>query len=85
MWPEFDAVISVGGDGLISEIINGICSRVVGKRDGGAVGAKTAEEEPWFPIPIGVIPGGSTNALDYSLNGRSSAVNAAINIALGWW
>ncbi|CAG0915838.1 unnamed protein product [Notodromas monacha] len=77
---EYDSVVGVGGDGLLSEIVNGLWTRVANE-DQLRLGYEP--EKCPFPVVLGVIPGGSTNTLDYSLNGRSCPINAAINIALG--
>ena len=47
---EYECLVTCSGDGLIHEIINGLMHR----------------EDNWYkesPIPIGVLPGGSSDGL----------------------
>ena len=56
---EYDGVVSVSGDGLLHEIVNGLLNRkdrYYSKRK----------------IPVGVIPGGSSDGLSKALLDRSN-------------
>ena len=52
---DFDAVITVSGDGLVHEVLNGF--------------AQHAESTKAFAIPVAPIPAGSGNALSLNLLG----------------
>ncbi|KAF9437759.1 sphinganine kinase lcb4 [Entomortierella beljakovae] len=68
----YDAVVSVSGDGVLHEIINGFM-----ERSDAAVAHK---------LPLGAIPGGSGNALSFSLLGEdhgSHVANAVLGIIKG--
>ncbi|KAF9550423.1 sphinganine kinase lcb4 [Mortierella hygrophila] len=68
----YDAVVSVSGDGVLHEVINGLMERP------DAIAA--------HKLPIGAIPGGSGNALSYSLLGEdhgSHVTNAVLGIIKG--
>lgn len=65
----------VGGDGMFQEVLNGVMAvRSCGEADRAAAAAK---------LRLGHIPGGSTDAVAYSLNGTRSAATAALHVALG--
>lgn len=55
---DFDAIVCIGGDGLVSEVVNGLLSR------------NDADEV--VKCPLGVIPAGSQNALAVSVSGTAS-------------
>ncbi|TMW55214.1 hypothetical protein Poli38472_013105 [Pythium oligandrum] len=63
----YDCVVAVGGDGLLSEIVQGIMKRDDWKR--------------MIRQPLGIIPGGSGNALAASLLARSKEKTTALNAA----
>ena len=80
-----DGVICVGGDGMFSELFNGLLLRSIDENSG-------AEEEEVESgdfkvrspkIRVGLIPGGSTNAVALSLYGTTDVVTAAMHILLG--
>ncbi|KNC85080.1 hypothetical protein SARC_02708 [Sphaeroforma arctica JP610] len=66
---KYDGVVVVGGDGLLSEIINGILTRT--NRD-------TIKK-----LRIGIIPAGSTNCVLYSAQGGDDVTTAVLQIVLG--
>uniref|UniRef100_K3WTL0 DAGKc domain-containing protein n=1 Tax=Globisporangium ultimum (strain ATCC 200006 / CBS 805.95 / DAOM BR144) TaxID=431595 RepID=K3WTL0_GLOUD len=70
---KYDCIVSVGGDGLLSEIVQGIMKR--------------SDWKQAIQQPLGVIPGGSGNGLSASLLHRSGerldALNAAYALAKG--
>ncbi|KAF9919849.1 sphinganine kinase lcb4 [Linnemannia zychae] len=64
----YDAVVSVSGDGVLHEVINGLMARP---------DAVIAHK-----LPVGPIPGGSGNALSFSLLGEAHG-NHVTNAVLG--
>lgn len=66
---SINAIICVGGDGLISEVVNGLLSR------------DDADEVK--KCPLGVIPAGSQNALAVSVAGTASAMWHTLCIIVG--
>lgn len=65
----------VGGDGLFQEVLDGwaaLCCSGDGPRAAAAA-----------QLRLGQIPGGSTDAVAYSLHGTRSAAAAALHAALG--
>ena len=65
----------VGGDGLFQEVLNGVMAVRCCEDTTRAAAAGQ--------LRLGHIPGGSTDAVAYSLNGTRSAVAAALHVALG--
>ncbi|CAG8455818.1 9277_t:CDS:10 [Paraglomus brasilianum] len=63
----YDAIVTVSGDGIVHELINGLLSR-----------PDAAE----ITIPIGCIPGGSGNGISVSLTGNKYGYSASYS-ALG--
>jgi len=61
---SFDAIIAAGGDGTISEVVNGLC-QAANVKEGGVI-----------QVPLGVIPLGSANDLVINL-GLPKTVEAA--------
>ncbi|ESO84380.1 hypothetical protein LOTGIDRAFT_168829 [Lottia gigantea] len=77
---KYDGIISVGGDGTFSEILNGLLDRTM--RDCGI--AQTPHSDPVSPkIPVGIIPAGSTDSIVYTTIGISDPVTSALNIIFG--
>eukprot|EP00111_Clytia_hemisphaerica_P021312 TCONS_00062731-protein len=74
---SYDGVISVGGDGMFSEVMNGVL--------------KYEEEQHQIitssrtnkPIIMGIIPAGSTDTVIYCTTGCNDPVTAALQIVLG--
>lgn len=65
----FDSILCVGGDGLISEVVNGLLSR-----DDAEVACK---------IPIGIIPAGSQNSLYVSVTGTNNLIWSVLSFVTG--
>ena len=65
---SYDAIVSISGDGLVHEIINGIMSR-----PDWAVASQ---------VPVGVIPSGTGNAIAKSLQ-TPEPISATLNIIKG--
>jgi len=77
----FDGVISVGGDGMFSEIFNGVLLRTA--RD---IKLDQDDKDTNFSKPdmrVGFIPGGSTDTVAMCLHGTTDPVTAALHIVLG--
>ncbi|CAB4065083.1 CERK [Lepeophtheirus salmonis] len=66
---DFDGVVSVGGDGMFSEVFNGVLRR------GGSSNRAS--------IRVGIIPAGSTDALALSLHGTRDVLTCVLHILLG--
>ncbi|XP_076634236.1 ceramide kinase isoform X2 [Colletes latitarsis] len=78
---DFHAIVCIGGDGTLAEVINGLVLRT----------SKDQQIDPNDPdvrlptprLPIGVIPSGSTDTVAYSLHGTTDVETAAIHIIFG--
>ncbi|NWX83012.1 CERKL protein, partial [Nothoprocta pentlandii] len=76
----FDGVVCVGGDGTVSEVAHGLLLKA--QIDAG----KDTEYVPRparAPLPLGVIPAGTTNILAYTLYGIKHPVTATLHIIMG--
>lgn len=84
----FDGIVCVGGDGMFSELMNGLlfrCNRhklhyqASSPSLGGFIG------QPFLSpsIPVGVIGAGSTDANSFGLIGTNDVITATLNIILG--
>ena len=70
----YDAIVTVSGDGIIHEVINGFSERP---------DARTALKK----VPLGVIPGGTGNALSICMLGEKlgfDPVHTARQVIKGW-
>ncbi|CAG8687571.1 2456_t:CDS:2, partial [Ambispora leptoticha] len=64
----YDAIVMISGDGIIHEVINGLLTR---------------DDAKDIDIPLGIIPGGSGNAMSISLLGETKGLSpshAALNV-----
>ena len=78
---SYDGVVSVGGDGMFAEILNGIVIRT--QRDYG-INWSSADSTLKKPnIALGVIPAGSTDAVAFGTTGINDPMTSAIAIVLG--
>ncbi|XP_074857887.1 ceramide kinase-like protein [Carettochelys insculpta] len=76
----FDGVVCVGGDGSASEVAHGLLLRAqmdAGRNTDNILSPVRA------PLPLGIIPAGSTNVLAHTLHGINHAVTAALHIIMG--
>ncbi|XP_056392957.1 ceramide kinase-like protein isoform X2 [Hyla sarda] len=77
---EYDGIVCVGGDGSVSEVVHGLLLRA--QMDAG----KTVNDSlspVRAPLPLGIIPAGTTNTMAYSLHGIRHSVTAALHIIMG--
>lgn len=77
----FQAVVCIGGDGTLAEVINGLVLRA--SRDRQIDPNNSEAILPTPRLPIGVIPSGSTDTVAYSLHGTTDVQTAAIHIIFG--
>lgn len=76
-----DGVVAVGGDGLVNEVVMGLL--VVACRRAGVNPHDPEVQLPATHLRLGIIPGGSTDALCHSTHGTSDVVTAALHIIMG--
>lgn len=78
---KIDGVISVGGDGMFHEVLNGLVTRAQHE----AMLDSTSQDFHPVPlsIPIGIIPAGSTDAIAFCTTGNNDPVTSALHIILG--
>ena len=85
-----DGIICIGGDGMFSELFNGLLLRTARTKLDKDLNSDPKAEDwimgnnmPKPDIRLGVIPGGSTDAVAMSLHGTNDVVTAALHIVLG--
>ncbi|KAK3101904.1 hypothetical protein FSP39_007228 [Pinctada imbricata] len=75
-----DGVVCVGGDGMFTELLNGLLDRR--QREAGIL--QTPQHSPLPPnLRIGIIPAGSTDAIVYTTTGINDPKTSALHIILG--
>ncbi|XP_030310308.1 ceramide kinase-like protein [Calypte anna] len=76
----FDGVVCVGGDGSVSEVAHGLLlkAQIDAGKDTDYIRAPVRA-----PVPLGVIPAGTSNILAHTLYGIKHAVTAALHIVMG--
>lgn len=78
---QYDGIICVGGDGMFSEILNGLLIRTQKEAE---INWNTIQGKLESPsIPIAVIPAGSTDAVVYGTTGVNDPVTSTVHIILG--
>ncbi|KAG5892276.1 hypothetical protein JTB14_036242 [Gonioctena quinquepunctata] len=77
----FDSVACVGGDGTVSELFNGLVLREC--RTKGIDPNDISQSLPKPRIPVGIIPGGSTDTIAYCINGTTDVTTAVLHIIFG--
>ncbi|XP_053803676.1 ceramide kinase-like protein isoform X2 [Vidua chalybeata] len=76
----FDGVVCVGGDGSVSEVAHGLLLRA--QIDAGK-DTEYVSKPVRAPVPLGVIPAGTTNILAHTLYGIKHTVTATLHIVMG--
>ena len=77
----FCSIVGVGGDGLCSELLNGL---LIQAQFNAGVNLRRARFIPVQPtIRLGMIPTGSTNTLPHSMLNQPNPISAAVQIILG--
>ncbi|NXU58679.1 CERKL protein, partial [Turnix velox] len=76
----FDGVVCVGGDGSVSEVAHGLLLKA--QIDAGK-DTVYIPKPVRAPVPLGIIPAGTTNILAHTLYGIKHAVTAALHIIMG--
>jgi sphingosine kinase len=90
---SYDGVVTMGGDGLIWEVLNGVLARVSGKRvQTPASGMSPAGTALLEKLPLGVLPGGTGNGvgksalfasgLDYGVDHATFLVAKGVSVPL---
>ena len=71
----------VGGDGFYSEVLTAL---VLKQQQLAGLSADDPEVDvSQFPVPVGIIPGGSGNYVTMYLHGSKDPVTAAIKVLMG--
>jgi len=78
---NYDGIISVGGDGMFSQVFNGLIARTA--RDNKLDVNERKGSFPQADIRVGLIPAGSTDCVAMCLHGNNDPVTSALHIALG--
>ncbi|XP_043569639.1 ceramide kinase isoform X2 [Chiloscyllium plagiosum] len=78
---KYDGIVSVGGDGMFSEVMHGLISRTQ-KNSGIDENYPTAELVP-CDLRIGIIPAGSTDCICYATVGTNDPITSALHIIIG--
>ncbi|XP_076440749.1 ceramide kinase-like [Babylonia areolata] len=78
---DVDGIITVGGDGLYCEVLNGLILRTQ-KDHGVDVHDKDARMVP-SRLPIGIIPAGTGDMVVQYLHGTRDVMTAAVRVLLG--
>lgn len=75
-----DGVVCVGGDGMFTELLNGLIDRKMSE----AGKIQTPSEQPISPdLRVGIIPAGSTDAICFSTTGINDPMTSAIHMIIG--
>lgn len=76
-----DGVVAVGGDGLVNELVMGLL--MVSIRRAGVDPHDPQVTLPTTHLRLGIIPGGSTDAMCHGTHGTSDVITAALHIIMG--
>ncbi|XP_020600434.1 ceramide kinase-like [Orbicella faveolata] len=78
---KIDGVVSVGGDGMFHEVLNGL---VIRAQQDAMLDSTSRDFQPVpLNIPIGIIPAGSTDAIAFCTTGNNDPITSALHIILG--
>ncbi|KAJ8983894.1 hypothetical protein NQ317_000930 [Molorchus minor] len=77
----FDSIACVGGDGTLSELFNGLVLRECHTK--GVDSDDINQNLPSPKIPVGIIPGGSTDTIAYCIHGTTDPTTAVLHIIFG--
>ncbi|XP_069020877.1 ceramide kinase-like [Embiotoca jacksoni] len=78
---KYDGVVSVGGDGMFSEILHGLVTRT--QTDQGVDQNQPDVELVPCSLRIGIIPAGSTDCICFATVGTNDPVTSALHIIVG--
>ncbi|KAM4747938.1 ceramide kinase [Rhinophrynus dorsalis] len=78
---KYDGIVCVGGDGMFSEVLHGLISRV--QKDADVDYNNPESSLSPCNIRIGIIPAGSTDCVCYATVGINDPVTSALHIILG--
>uniref|UniRef100_UPI00398E5211 ceramide kinase isoform X2 n=1 Tax=Pristiophorus japonicus TaxID=55135 RepID=UPI00398E5211 len=78
---KYDGIVSVGGDGMFSEVMHGLIGRTQ-KNSSIDQNYPSAELVP-CDLRIGIIPAGSTDCICYATVGVNDPVTSALHIIIG--
>lgn len=78
---KYDGIVSVGGDGMFSEVMHG----VIGRTQNNACINQNHPDAELGPcdLRIGIIPAGSTDCICYATVGANDPVTSALHIIVG--
>ncbi|XP_068573206.1 ceramide kinase [Cebidichthys violaceus] len=78
---KYDGVVCVGGDGMFSEILHGLVTRI--QTDSGVDQNQPDAELVPCSLRIGIIPAGSTDCICFATVGTNDPVTSALHIIVG--
>lgn len=78
---DYDGVVCVGGDGMFSEIVHGLVTRI--QTDHGVDQNQPDAELVPCSLRIGIIPAGSTDCICFATVGTNDPVTSALHIIVG--
>ncbi|MEQ2207194.1 hypothetical protein XENOCAPTIV_008577, partial [Xenoophorus captivus] len=78
---DYDGVVCVGGDGMFSEIVHGLVTRIQTDNDVDQ-NLPDAELVP-CSLRIGIIPAGSTDCICFATVGTNDPLTSALHIIVG--
>lgn len=78
---DYDGLISVGGDGMFSEVCHGLLLKTA-QQAGLNINDPNAHMVP-PKLRIGVIPAGSTDAVAFGTTGHNDPITNALQIIVG--
>uniref|UniRef100_A0A8C3B0M4 Ceramide kinase n=1 Tax=Cyclopterus lumpus TaxID=8103 RepID=A0A8C3B0M4_CYCLU len=78
---KYDGVVCVGGDGMFSEVLHGLVTRI--QTDNGVDQNQPDAELVPCSLRIGIIPAGSTDCICFGTVGTNDPVTSALHIIVG--